>query len=413
MADALPFPSGLSVLEAQSRIVEIAAKCTLPVERLALEQALGRILAVDMRAPADVPGFVNSAMDGFALRGMDLPATGTKAFRLCGEILAGGSAAPAVEQDTCVRITTGAALPRGADTVVMKENTRVQGERVEIDAGTPTGANVRAAGEDYRLGDLALHQGTRLTPAGVAVLAGFGMTHAEVVARPRGVLLTTGDELHAPGTPLGFGGIYDSNRFSLGGLLEQHGSALLRHERLRDVPAQLRDALVRAGEDADLIISSGGVSAGEADFLPRLIREVGEVYFWKVRIKPGMPFLFGRVGKALVFALPGNPVSGIATFLTLVKPALAAMSRVRAAPASLRARLKSALHKRHTRAEFQRAALECDAHGNLWAAPHAKQGSGMLRGVAEADALIVLPEDAHEFAVGTVVEVLPLPGWPA
>ena len=377
-----------------------------------LADAFGRIVACDVHAPADVPGFVNSAMDGFAVRAADLPAIGAQSLRLIGEIFAGGNEPPTVSAGTCVRITTGAPLPPGADTVVMKENTRIHGETVEFDAGTAAGANVRAAGEDYRAGDLALRHGTRLTPAGVSVLASFGMTHADVVAKPRAVLLTTGDELHAPGKPLRFGGIYDSNRYSLGGLLEQHGAALLRHERVPDVPERLRTALLRAGDDADLILSSGGVSAGEADFLPRLIGEAGEVYLWKVRIRPGMPFLFGRVGKALVFALPGNPVSGIATFLTLVKPALDAMCRARVAPSALRARLKQPVHKRHTRAEFQRATLECDANGNLWATPHAKQGSGMLRGVAEADALVLLPEDAHEFAIGTVVDVVPLPGWP-
>jgi molybdopterin molybdotransferase len=410
--DALPFPSSISVSEAQARIVDIASKCTLSQESVTLEDAFGRILAGDIHAPADVPGFVNSAMDGFAVRAADLPVTGSTSLRLSGEIFAGGSSPATVTAGTCVRITTGAPLPPGADTVVMKENTRVQEGTVEIQAGTAAGAHVRAAGEDYRSGDLALRRGMRLTPAGVSVLASFGMTEIDVVAKPRAVLLTTGDELHAPGTPLGFGGIYDSNRYSLGGLLEQHGAALLRHERVPDVPEQLRTALLRAGDEADVILSSGGVSAGEADFLPRLIREIGEVYFWKVRIKPGMPFLFGRIGKALVFALPGNPVSGIATFLTLVKPALDAMSRVRAAPSALRARLKQPVHKRHTRAEFQRASLECDANGNLWVTPHAKQGSGMLRGVAEADALVLLPEDAHEFAIGTVVDLLPLPGWP-
>ena len=412
MAEATSFPSQLGIVEARERIVEIAAKCTLAAERVGLDSALGRILAVDVQAPADVPGFANSAMDGYALRGVDLPSSTEKPFALGGAILAGGALAPAVDIDTCVRITTGAVLPRGADTVVMKENTRIDGERIMVAPGTAPGANVRAAGEDFRRGELALRRGTRLAPAAVAVLAAFGMTHADVAARPRAVLLTTGDELTEPGTPLGFGGIYDSNRYSLGGLLEQHGASLLRHERVRDVPAALQTALLRAGDEAELIVSSGGVSAGEADFLPRLIAEAGEVYFWKVRIKPGMPFLFGRVGKALVFALPGNPVSGIATFLTLLRPALETISGC-APSAVLRARLRRELHKHHARTEFQRALLDCDAHGTLWATPHDKQGSGMLRGVAEADALIMLPEDAHEFAVGTVVDALPLPGWPA
>jgi molybdopterin molybdotransferase len=411
MVESAQFATGLSVEQARSHIVDIATKYTMPIERVALEGALGRVLAGDVAAPFDVPGFESSAMDGFALRGAELPAGGEKEFRLGGQILAGGAAAPEVTAGMCVRITTGAVLPQGADTVVMKENTRGAGDRIEVAAGTLHGANVRPAGEDYRAGDRALESGARLSAAQVAILAAFGKTHADVSARPPAILFTTGDELIAPGQPLGFGQIHDSNRYSLGGLLEQHGARLLRHERLRDDPALIRAALLRAGDEASVIVSSGGVSAGEADFMPRLIADIGKVYFWKVRVKPGMPFLFGAVGKALMFALPGNPVSGIATFLTLVKPALAAMTGERAPTTALRAKLAQPLHKRHSRAEFVRARLSCDANGCLTVLPHAKQGSGMLRGVVEANALIVLPESINEFAGGDVVDVLPLPGW--
>jgi molybdopterin molybdotransferase len=407
----VPFPTGLSVDEARTRIVEIAAKRALPDEKVMLEAAVGRILRTDARAPQDVPAFVNSAMDGFAVRAADLPASGEGRFRLIGQVLAGGDKAPDVVADTCVRITTGAPLPRGADTVVIKENTRSDGELMAIAAGTPPGANVRPAGEDYRAGDLALKRGASLTPASLGVLASFGVVSVNVARRPRAVLFTTGDELTPPGEPLGFGGIYDSNRFSLSGLLLYHGVELLRHERLRDDPAQLREAMRRAGEDADIIVSSGGVSAGEADFLPRLLAEIGEVFFWKVRMRPGMPFLFGQVGRSLMFALPGNPVSGIATFLSLVKPALDTMSGATKPRTSLHARLRHPILKRHPRTEFQRAQIECDAQGTLWAQALEKQGSGMLRGVAEADTLIVLAESVREFAAGDVVELLPLPGW--
>ncbi|MDR3386009.1 MAG: molybdopterin molybdotransferase MoeA [Rudaea sp.] len=412
MADKRSFPTGVGVDEARSRIVEIATERMLPAEHVTLEAAGGRVLAIDICAPFDVPGFVNSAMDGFAVRAEDLPASAEKPFRLLGQIFAGGDMAPEVLTDTCVRVTTGAPLPRGADTVVMKENTRADGEHILIAPGTASAANVRPAGEDYATGDLALKRGMRLTPARVGVIASFGFAEVKVARRPRAVLFTTGDELVAPGKPLGFGHIYDSNRFSLGGLLQQHDVALLRHARLRDDPIVLRDALLRAGADADIIFSSGGVSAGEADFLPRLLAEIGEVYFWKVRMRPGMPFLFGKIGGALLFALPGNPVSGVATFLSLVKPALQAMSGAESRGAALRARLRQAIRKRHARTEFQRARLECDAGGILWATPLEKQGSGMLRGVAEADALVVLPEAVSEFAAGHVVDVLPLPGWP-
>ncbi|MBS0555872.1 MAG: molybdopterin molybdotransferase MoeA [Proteobacteria bacterium] len=407
------FPTGLSVEQARARIVAAVQARNMPAEPVEVSMAVGRILAQDAHATRDIPGFANSAMDGFALRGMDLPTTGEKSFRLVGEVFAGGSIAMPVVADACVRITTGAPLPPGADTVVVKENTRIEGGRIAIAAGTKPGENVRPAGEDFRCGELALARGARLTPARLGVLASLGVARVAVARRPRVVLLTTGDELTAPGEPLGFGQIHDSNRFSLGALLESLGAQLFRHERVRDDPAALRDALQRAAADADLVVSSGGVSAGEADFLPRLVADIGKVHFWKVRIKPGMPFLFGQVGGALLFALPGNPVSGFATCVTLVKPALDAMRGVAEAPTQLHARLRSAIDKRHARVEFQRARLEGDAQGVLWALPHARQGSGMLRGVAEADALIALPEGAHEFAVGDIVQVLPLPGWPA
>ena len=405
------FPTGLGVEQARALVAAIAQTHALPEERVRLDAAGGRIMATDVIAPHDVPGFANSAMDGFALRAGDLPNMGEKRFRLIGEVFAGGRAAPKVGAGTCVRITTGAPLPEDADTVVMKENTRIESDYVIVAAGTMPGANVRPAGEDYRNGEVALERGCRLGPAQLGVLASFGMTDVSVLRRPRTVLLTTGDELVAPGERLGFGQIHDSNRYSLGGLLESFGVEPVRHERVRDDPVALRDALQRAAADADIIVSSGGVSAGEADFLPRLIGEIGKVHFWKVRIKPGMPFLFGQIDQAFLFALPGNPVSGFATCLTLLKPALDAMAGVAPTGYPLRARLRTGIDKRHARAEFQRTRLQCDENAVLWATPHSKQGSGMLRGVAETNALIVLPEGERRFAAGDVVEVLPLPGW--
>ena len=409
-ADAPAFATGLSLADARARIASIAVGHVVGNESIALESALGRVLAEDVDAPFDVPGLANSAMDGYALRGADLAADAETRLRLIGTILAGGTEVPRVEPGTCVRITTGAPLPEGADTVAMKEDSHIDGELIVIAAGARPGVNVRPAGEDYRNGDRALSAGTVLTPAQLGVFASFGYTHVTVTRRPRVVLLTTGDELVAPGHALAYGQIHDSNRYSLGALLEQHGVELVRHERLRDDPPALREALVRAAGDADIVVSSGGVSAGEADYLPRLLAEVGRVHLWKVQIKPGMPFLFGAIGRALVFSLPGNPVSGVATFLALVRPALDAMTRRRPGSVTLRARLTQAVRKTHSRVEFLRASLICDETGALHATPLRKQGSGQLRGVAEADALIMLPEAAQEYAAGTVIEVLALPG---
>ena len=403
--------SMLGVDEARERVRAVALLHPMGDENVALEACVGRISASAVRAPFDVPGYVNSAMDGFAVRGADLSADGETRLQLSGEVLAGGTQIPRVETGRCVRITTGAPVPPGADTVVMKENTRIDGETVVIAPGTVHGANVRPAGEDYASGDAALSRGDVLNPSRVAVLASFGLTHANVVSRPSAILFTTGDELIAPGRQRAYGQVYDSNRYSIGGLIEQNGARLLAHERLRDDPPSLVAALRRAGEEADIIVSSGGVSAGEADFLPDIVADIGKVYFWKVRIKPGMPFLFGQVGKALLFALPGNPVSGIATFLTLVRPAIAAMTGARDPWLSLSARLGAAVNKRHGRAEFLRARLACNTDGQLIATPLAKQGSGMLRGAADADALIVVPEETRALDAGDVVRLLPMPGW--
>jgi molybdopterin molybdotransferase len=404
------FPQRLSVDEARARVPALCAQRRLPAEDVALDAALGRVLAADLVAPLEQPPFANSAMDGYALRGVELPSHGERAFRLAGAVLAGARTTPACGPGECIRITTGAPLPPGADTVVIKENVRSEGDAVVVAAGERAGANVRPAGEDWRRGEVVLRAGDVLTPARLGVLAAAGVAQASVARRPRVALFVTGDELVPPAQPLGFGQIHDSNRYSLGGLLRAAGIEPVQVAHLRDDPDALRTALREAGAHCDLILSSGGVSAGEADLLPGLVAALGRVHFWKVRMKPGMPLLCGEIGQALVFALPGNPVSTIATFLALVQPALLALQGARVEAHVRRARLAAPIAKKHDRAEFLRAALESRDDGALWATPLRQQGSGMLRGVAEADALIVVPETVHELAAGAVVEILPLPG---
>jgi molybdopterin molybdotransferase len=404
-----PVPSLLSVAQARDCVIARARGREPGRETIALDAALGRTLAAPVAAPIDVPAFANSAMDGFALRGADLPRDGERRFRLVATRLAGDRRAAAVAAGECVRITTGAPLPQGADTVVIKENVRVDGDEVVVGAGESAGANTRAAGEDFRRGEPAFAAGQQLTPARLGALASFGHADVEVFRAPRAVLLTTGDEIVAPGDALEYGQVYNSNRYSLSAMLREAGVVLLRHEHVRDDPAALRDALQRAAADADLVVSCGGVSAGEADFLPRLLAEVGIVDFWKVRMKPGMPLLFGTIGAALVFSLPGNPVSSIATFQVIVRPALEVWAgRDPARSPRWHARLAEPLRKTHRRAEFLRAARECRADGTLWVTPFPRQGSGVLRSVAEADCLVVVNEDVQSLAAGDCVEILPL-----
>ena len=404
------FPTAISVDEARARIVALCEQRRLPIERIALDAAYSRILAHDVRGDRDVPDYPNSAMDGYALRGADLPADGERTFALVGARLAGDGRPAKVGPGECLRITTGAPLPAGADTVVIKENVRLDGAGVVVRAGERAGANVRAAGEDYRAGDFAFAAGTVLTPARVGVLASFGLVDVAVARAPRAIVLTTGDEVVAPGRPLEYGQVYNSNRASLAGLLRSAGAQIVRHEHVRDDPAALEDALRRAGSDADIVVTSGGVSAGEADYLPALIARLGRVEFWKVRIRPGMPMLCGEIGDALVFALPGNPVSGMATFLTLVAPALATLEGRTDDTAPWYARVAVPIVKTHRRAEYQRARRESRRDGSVWVTPFPRQGSGVLRSVAEADCLIVLPEDTASLAIGDVVEFLLLPG---
>jgi molybdopterin molybdotransferase len=401
----------LSVEEARRRARELGTRMRLEFELVDLDNALGRILATDLIAPHDLPPFANSAMDGYALHGAELPAQGERRFRVAGVALAGAAAAPFLDTGECVRITTGAPLPPGADTIVIKENVRIDGDCIIVGAHERAGANVRPAGEDYRAGEFALRAGMCLAPAHLGVLAACGRTQAKVARRPRVALFVTGDELVPPDQPLGFGQIHDSNRHSLGGLLRGLGIEPEPIAHLRDDPDALRVALREAADRCDLVVSSGGVSAGEADFLPGLVGELGKVHFWKVRMKPGMPVLCGEIDGALVFALPGNPVSTIATFLTLVRPALLAMQGANDVDGrAWKARLATPIRKGHNRCEFLRARIEARDDGAWWATPLQKQGSGMLRGVVEADALIVVPEEVRELAVGAVVEVLPLPG---
>ncbi|HKE49054.1 MAG TPA: gephyrin-like molybdotransferase Glp [Rhodanobacteraceae bacterium] len=407
---ATDFPTRLSVDEARQRVVELCAQRRVRVDSVPLDRALGRVLAVDVVAPQPIPPFANSAMDGYALRGADLPRDGEKRFRLRGVMLAGATEALDVGEGECVRITTGAPVPRGADTVVVKENVRVDGDAIVVPGGERAGANVRPAGEDLDEGEIAAHAGEVLSAARLGVLASCGETQARVSRRPRVALFVTGDELVPPGEPLGFGRIHDSNRFSIGGLLEGIGIVPEPVAHVRDDRATLRETLLAAAAACDVVITSGGVSAGEADHLPGLVEEIGRIHFWKVRMKPGMPILCGEIGKALVFALPGNPVSSLATFLTLVQPGLLAMQGADASPRRWRAQLAAPIRKKHDRTEFFRARLDSAADGRLVATTLEQQGSGMLRGVAEANGLIVVPEDVHELAIGDVVDVVPLPG---
>jgi molybdopterin molybdotransferase len=407
---ASEFPMRIPVDEARQRIVALARSRRVAIDEVPLDRALDRVIALDVVAPHAIPPFANSAMDGYALRGADLPRDGEKRFRITGAMLAGADDAIDIDADECVRITTGAPLPRGADTVVVKENVRVDGGFAAIGPGEKAGANVRPAGEELADGELAVSVGEILNAARLGVIASCGLARIPVARRPRVALFATGDELVAPDKPLGFGQIRDSNRFSIGGLLEGLGIVAQPSAHLRDDVPVLREALAAAAAVSDVVITCGGVSAGEADHIPRLVAELGRIHFWKVRMKPGMPFLCGEIGKALVFGLPGNPLSSLATFRALVEPGLFAMLGAATEPVRWRARLVAPFAKSHDRTTFLCAFVDCDEEGRLRARLLDRQGSGMLRGVADANALVVVEDDVRQIAAGDVVDVLPLRG---
>ncbi|TNJ34640.1 gephyrin-like molybdotransferase Glp [Arenimonas terrae] len=376
-------------------------------ERVPLSRARGGVLAGDLVAELALPGFDNSAMDGFAVRADEANAATETGLALAGEQFAGASLGLQLGAGQCSRITTGAPMPAGADAVLIKEEARLHDGRVFPGAPLRRGANVRCAGEDVAIGDTVLRAGQVLTPARLSLAAALGQAEIEIVRRPTVAVFTTGDELRPPGQPLAPGEIHDSNRVLLQTLLMAEGLEPVAWPVLPDDPVRMAAALRDAAFSFDLVITCGGVSAGEKDHLPQLLREQGQVHFWKVRMKPGMPVLFGRLDQALVLGLPGNPVSVLATFLTLGRTLLDALQGRGESRPSWTAALTTAISKPHARLEFMRGNLTCDAGGQLQVTPNPAVASHRLRAAADANALIQLPEGAGEYAVGDRVTVLP------
>jgi molybdopterin molybdotransferase len=311
-----------------------------------------------------------------------------------------------------VRITTGAVLPPGTDTVVMRERARIEGEWIELAPGTPVGANVRAADDDWRAGDEALPAGRLLDAGALAVAASLGQATLVVRARPRVALLVTGDELVEVGAPRGHGQRFDSNRTLLAALVHGIGGRVVVSARVRDDEAALVEAVRGAATVGDLVITSGGVSAGEADLLAGVLAGIGTPWFWKVRMRPGMPVLFGAVDGTPLAALPGNPVSVYATFRMLVQPLLAQRCACPALdPPPFHARLAAPVDKTHDRLEFRRGSLRSDPDGSLHVALHPHAGSGALRSVVQSEVLVEFAAPPRHYALGEVLPVHAIKAW--
>ncbi|MGO4549852.1 gephyrin-like molybdotransferase Glp [Lysobacter sp. 2RAF19] len=400
------FPTQLTFDQAQAIIDASAAEHRLPIERLALARTHQRILAQEVVAPIPQPPFDNSAMDGYAVRHADL-AQGETILQLVGEQFAGRARDLHVQAGECIRITTGAPMPRGADTVVIREVVRVEGDRIAIPAGIRAGANVRHAGEDVEVGDAVFAPGLVLTPARVATAASLGIDQLAVSARPTVAVFTTGDELVPPGIPLEPGQIHDSNRELLMGLLRADGLEPTAWPTLPDDPERIASTLRDAASSFDVVITCGAVSAGEKDHVPALLDAHGRIAFWKVRMKPGMPLLFGDLDRARFLGLPGNPVSVFATYATLGRRLIDRLQGRTEARRQFRARLSAPIDKTHARREFIRGRLTAGEDGTLHIAPDAATGSHHLRAAAMADALIVVPDGPQQLSIGDVVDVLP------
>lgn len=402
-------PGALSIDAAHARI-EASIVPLHASERVPLRAALGRVLASDVYSELDIPPAANAAMDGYALRGSDLDADGAAELALVGTAWAGHPLERAVESGECARIMTGAPVPAGADTVVMQERTRCEGERVCIRRAQP-GANIRDAGEDIARGDLALAAGSRVRPAELGVLASLGLTEVDVVVRPRVTLFASGDELYEPGQSLKPGGLYDSNRYTVWGMLTRLGVDVDDRGHLPDDRAAVEASLTGAAAESDAVITTGGVSVGAADHIGAVLAAAGEVGFWQLAVKPGRPLNFGGFGRALFFGLPGNPVSAMVTFYQFVQPALMHLAGAPyARPTVLRARASGDFPGKSGRTEFQRAVLSIAADGTPVVERTGPQGSGRLSSMARANCLVVVPADGDDVAAGDWVDVQPFHG---
>lgn len=406
--DEMPETGTLKVDEARQKILAAIDPITAS-EKLSLRNALGRVMSEDIISPISVPGHTNSAMDGYAVAGDDLPQGSNSTYQVIGKSLAGAPFNGSCNAGQCIRIMTGAVMPPGTDTVIMQEHVEiVEPDSIRIDDRHRPGQNVRQAGEDIKAGGTVLHATHTLVPADLGILSSLGIGEVRVRRRPRVAFFSTGDELRSIGEPLTQGDIYDSNRYSLYGMLKRLDVELLDMGVVRDDAEDLRKAFSEAASMADVVITSGGVSVGEADYIKPILEETGEIHFWKIAMKPGRPLTHGRIGNSLFFGLPGNPVAVMVTFYQFVQPALEYLASSHTSqPLTMMASCSGNIRKRKGRYEFQRGILQQDADGLLTVRKTGQQGSGVLMSMSLANCFILLDEDCDGIADGDMVRVQP------
>lgn len=400
------YPNGLMPVERALETIFAEIPTVTETQSCDLSEALDRVLGEDIISPISIPPAANSAMDGYALRSEDLEHHTT--FTVVGTALAGTPFQGQVSQGECVRIMTGAVIPAGADTVVMQENVERKDDTSSVTLlhKPQRGEAVRHAGEDVEKGALVYSAGKRLSAVDIGMLATLGIARVKVFRRLDVAVLSTGDELTEPGTPLKLGGIYDSNRAVLVAMLKKMNVNVHDLGVIADDPAKIRDALNKADALADVVITSGGVSVGDADYTKDILDEIGQVTLWKLAMKPGKPLTFGKLKNSVFFGLPGNPVSSTVTFDQIAAPAIQRMSGMTPQqPLRVTAQAAAPFRKRPGRADFQRARCWVDEQGTLKVAPHGRQSSGVMSSMAQSNCFAILDIEQGSVSEGEAVTV--------
>jgi molybdopterin molybdotransferase len=407
-------PGLLLVAQAREKILG-SVSAIKETEEVAIRDALSRVLAEDVQSTINVPSHTNSAMDGYALAGSELPSEGSGTFFVVGTVFAGAPLSLTVNSGECVRIMTGGKIPNGADTVIMQEHvTRTDGN-ITITADHKTGQNVRQAGEDLATGETVFHIGKQLMPADIGMLASIGRPTVKVFRKIKVAFFSTGDELCQVGKPLGDGQIYDSNRYTLFTMLKRLNVDIIDMGVIPDQRDLIEQAFQEASKQADVLVTSGGVSVGEADYVKETLENLGQVGFWRMAMKPGKPLAFGRIPNKKngcdFFGLPGNPVSAMVTFYQFVQPALQQMMGIpQVDPLLLKVKCISDIKRRPGRLEYQRGFLTTDENGESVVESTGQQGSGILSSMGNANCFIVLPLENEGVKAGEIVTVQPFAG---
>ncbi|WOG29025.1 molybdopterin molybdotransferase MoeA [Endozoicomonas sp. 8E] len=394
----MPLHEGLEKLMTETPVVT-------ETETVALADSLDRVISETIISPVNVPSHDNSAMDGYAVRFSDLAQDSI--LPLAGKSLAGHPYQGSMPAGHCIRIMTGASIPEGADTVIMQEQAEITGQGIAFSKlPSQSGNNVRRAGEDIPQGCQVFEKGHIIKAQDIGLLASLGIPEVPVIRRIKVALFSTGDELKLPGETLGQGNIYDSNRFAVSAMLKRLGAEVIDLGKLRDDRHEIRKAFLEADQQADAVVTSGGVSVGDVDFVKDILSEIGHTSFWRLAIKPGKPFAFGKLPNSVFFGLPGNPVSATVTFQQLAVPALQHMMGAEPAPAAeLPATCLTPLKKQPGRLEFQRGILSTNEKGEAEVVTSGSQGSGILRSMSMANCYIILPASQGNVEAGETVRV--------